>query len=368
MASTWPPVRGVAFTFEVGLVSQADTDIFVATPTLAAGDIQVSKDGGQFANLATFPPAVIDLASGADSGILSVVLTAAEMTADRVAVHFHDAAGNEWQDVEVTFHTSAQSLDTVDANVDAILLDTGTTGVASVIGDVGGDVIGNIVGNVNGDVDGTVAGVGAVARLAIADDVWDELLAGHLGAGSTGAALNAAGAAGDPWITALPGGYVAGSAGKIIGDFSTTFTEARAAKLDLLGAGGAGVTMISPVSIIGDTVQLVKGDGYYLADGRSLQWSSALWPDLTGAAITLGLFYYGVAALTTAGVVVTGGVGITQTVSVDVTEVQTALLAKGYPGTEPSRGYSFDVEAVLLSGHSITLQRGTATVLEDYTP
>jgi hypothetical protein len=52
----------------------------------------------------------------------------------------------------------------------------------------------------------------------IADQVWDEALSGHLGAGSTGEALNAAGAAGDPWVTALPGAYGAGSAGKIVGD------------------------------------------------------------------------------------------------------------------------------------------------------
>src|SRR3990172_11313815 len=48
--------------------------------------------------------------------------------------------------------------------------------------------------------------------------VWDETLADHLDAGSTGNALNAAGAAGDPWSTALPGAYGAGTAGKIVGD------------------------------------------------------------------------------------------------------------------------------------------------------
>jgi hypothetical protein len=52
----------------------------------------------------------------------------------------------------------------------------------------------------------------------IADGVWDELIAGHLGAGSTGAALNGAGSAGDPWTTTLPGAYGAGTAGKIVGD------------------------------------------------------------------------------------------------------------------------------------------------------
>lgn len=53
---------------------------------------------------------------------------------------------------------------------------------------------------------------------AIADQVWDEAIAGHLGAGSTGLALNSAGSAGDPWNTALPGAYGAGTAGKIVGD------------------------------------------------------------------------------------------------------------------------------------------------------
>jgi hypothetical protein len=48
--------------------------------------------------------------------------------------------------------------------------------------------------------------------------VWEEAIAGHLGVGSTGAALNAAGAAGDPWTTALPGAYADGSAGDIIGN------------------------------------------------------------------------------------------------------------------------------------------------------
>jgi hypothetical protein len=53
---------------------------------------------------------------------------------------------------------------------------------------------------------------------AIADAVWDEVLSGHLTSGTTGAALNGAGSAGDPWTTALPGAYGAGTAGKILGD------------------------------------------------------------------------------------------------------------------------------------------------------
>ena len=67
------------------------------------------------------------------------------------------------------------------------------------------------------DADSLAADAGA----EIADAVWDEAIAGHLGAGTTGASLNAAGAAGDPWLIALPGAYVAGSAGEIVGNLVT---------------------------------------------------------------------------------------------------------------------------------------------------
>jgi hypothetical protein len=59
----------------------------------------------------------------------------------------------------------------------------------------------------------------AITVAAIADQVWEEAIADHSGtAGSTAEQLSAAGAAGDPWATALPGAYSAGQAGKIVGD------------------------------------------------------------------------------------------------------------------------------------------------------
>jgi hypothetical protein len=53
---------------------------------------------------------------------------------------------------------------------------------------------------------------------ANADAVWDEAIADHLTAGSTGASLNAAGSSGDPWTTTLPGSYTGTQAGKILAD------------------------------------------------------------------------------------------------------------------------------------------------------
>ena len=47
--------------------------------------------------------------------------------------------------------------------------------------------------------------------------VWDVVANEHSTAGTTGAQLLAAGAAGDPWSTLIPGAYGAGTAGNILG-------------------------------------------------------------------------------------------------------------------------------------------------------
>lgn len=79
----------------------------------------------------------------------------------------------------------------------------------------------------------TAAGIAADAGAEIADAVWDEAIAGHAGAGSTGEALAAAGAAGDPWITALPGSYSAGQAGYIVGTNLNATVSSRASQTSL---------------------------------------------------------------------------------------------------------------------------------------
>lgn len=64
-----------------------------------------------------------------------------------------------------------------------------------------------------------VTGTTPPTAAAIADQVWGEAIADHSGtAGSTAESLNAAGSAGDPWTTAIPGAYGAGSAGYIVGN------------------------------------------------------------------------------------------------------------------------------------------------------
>lgn len=121
--------------------------------------------------------------------------------------------------------------------------------VASVTGNVGGNVtgsVGSVVGLTPANLDVAVSSrmatytqpTGFLAAsfpsavgdataasqvtinnnvIAVPGNTWDVTLASHLTPGSTGAALNAAGSAGDPWQTALPGAYTAGQAGYIIG-------------------------------------------------------------------------------------------------------------------------------------------------------
>lgn len=69
---------------------------------------------------------------------------------------------------------------------------------------------------------------GGLTVQEIVDGVWDEPLADHLDSGTTGAGVNAAGSAGDPWATSLPGAYGAGTAGKIVGDNINATVGSRA--------------------------------------------------------------------------------------------------------------------------------------------
>lgn len=124
MANALPPIKNTGYSFELSLVSQANPDVFQDNPTLAAGDVKVIKDGTLDGNIDTLPTAVTSL-----TRVITVTLSTDEMNADRVAVLFHDASGDEWQDVLVTIFTSAQTFNTIDTNVDSVLADTGTDGV-----------------------------------------------------------------------------------------------------------------------------------------------------------------------------------------------------------------------------------------------
>jgi len=137
--------------------------------------------------------------------------------------------------------------------------DAGVTQVARVGAD--GDTLETLSDQIDGVSTLDAAGVRTAVGLAAAnldaqlgalptdaenaDAVWDEALAGHAAVGSAGAALAAAGGAGDPWATPLPGAYVAGTAGYLMG----TNLDAQISTCCNLGAGAVTFvyTLISSV-------------------------------------------------------------------------------------------------------------------------
>jgi len=120
--------------------------------------------------------------------------------------------GNLSADIAGIFNASVDFTGDGDLSADIV-------GIANAIIDMigSGDLSADIVGIASPTIDIVVTGTGLTVE-SIAAGVWDELIANHLNAGSTGAALNAARSAGDPWITTLPGAYAPGSAGSIIGN------------------------------------------------------------------------------------------------------------------------------------------------------
>lgn len=111
MASSVPPKRAVAYTFYTSLTSQADVKLFQVAPTLAAGDVVIIKDGVLDDNIDTLPVAVTSA-----TRVIAVALSVAEMTADSVAVIFHDAAGAEWCDLVIDIHTvTSKQIDDIPA-------------------------------------------------------------------------------------------------------------------------------------------------------------------------------------------------------------------------------------------------------------
>lgn len=91
-----------------------------------------------------------------------------------------------------------------------------------------------------GVVNATIRALGALASSItvsgdlltttnVASAVWSALAATNNVAGTMGAKLNAAASSGDPWSAILPGAYVAGEAGHILGNLADTLLDASGA-------------------------------------------------------------------------------------------------------------------------------------------
>jgi hypothetical protein len=102
-------------------------------------------------------------------------------------------------------------------------------------------------------LDGAISGIPAA--------MWDVTLSGHLTSGTTGAALNAAGSAGDPWSTALST-YGAGTAGKLVYDGFTTNVPAIKTKTDPMTYTATNFLQTDTAYWKGATAPAMTGDAY----------------------------------------------------------------------------------------------------------
>jgi hypothetical protein len=204
--------------------------------------------------------------------------------------------------------------DNHDTDIDSILEDTGTTipALIAALNDLSQADIRTAIGLASANLDtqlSTIAGyidtevtsiINAIAALndvsaaevnaqvdaaladfftdmaTLVDAIWDELVADHAGAGSAGAALAAAGGSGDPWATALPGAYSAGTAGKIIGDYLDAAISSRLA--------AAGYTAPDNTNI-GNIYNIVNSGTYGLSAIKTLLDTMAGYIDTEVASI-----------------------------------------------------------------------------------
>lgn len=111
-------IYGEASTHYIELLSTS-TGLPVVNPTIAVGDVQVSKDGGAYADITTLP-----VVSPAGTAQVEFELSAAEKTASITRVRFKDVAGNEWLETVYEIQTVEN---TYQAKLEVIDDDSGTT-------------------------------------------------------------------------------------------------------------------------------------------------------------------------------------------------------------------------------------------------
>ncbi|MFN9380385.1 MAG: hypothetical protein ACK6BQ_10545, partial [Bacteroidota bacterium] len=257
--ATWNPKKNVAYRVTFPILD-ADGDLVTGATGL---DSEVSKDAGTFADCTNEATEI-----ATSSGVYYLDLTATEMNADTVAVIVKTTSSGAKTTVLVMYplETADMPVDVLAISGDSVAadnLEAAADGTGYNLGGgsiVAASVTAAVTANTTQLAGQTVAAAGAVtfpstvssltaggvrtelatelARIdvatstrlagsayttpptaaAIADAVWDETIGDHLTAGSTGAALNAAGSAGDPWTTPLPGSYTGSQAGKILAD------------------------------------------------------------------------------------------------------------------------------------------------------
>lgn len=98
-----PPVKGEDFIMRVSLEDVSSPGSFKSSPTIAAGDFKVDKDGGGLTNLSTLP--TVDPTG---TVLVKITLSSTEMNADVVTlVCIDQTSPKEWADLVISIPTTA---------------------------------------------------------------------------------------------------------------------------------------------------------------------------------------------------------------------------------------------------------------------
>lgn len=285
--------QSTAFTFRVGpFVDSTDGVTAETALTIAQADIQISKAGGAYAQTSAAPTTTHDAdgwyqcpLTATDTNTLGA-LTVQIVVAGALPVweHFqvipalvYDSLvlGTDALQVDtIQIGGTVQTANDVGADVDAILVDTAEIGAAgaglTVLATAANlATVDTVVDAILVDTDATIpaqiAALNDPAAAAIADAVWDEAKAGHVGAGSFGEEVQAHALSTE--IAALNDP----SAGAIA---DAVWDEAQA---DHVGAGTFGEIATEIAAILADTgtdgVVLTAAERVAIADailGRSI--------------------------------------------------------------------------------------------------
>jgi len=98
-----PPVKNEDFIIRIALENMTSPGEFKSSPTIAAGDFKVDKDGAGLTNLSTLPS--VDPAA---TVLVKITLSSTEMNADIVTVVCIDQTSpKEWADFIFSIPTTA---------------------------------------------------------------------------------------------------------------------------------------------------------------------------------------------------------------------------------------------------------------------
>jgi hypothetical protein len=257
---------------------KADVDAWLgtaaATPTVAGvPEVDLTHVAGATTNVSTIATSVQTIV-GVTAAVIADAVLDEDMTAHQTQGSLGQAIGDPVADANTIYGavvtaaagaTVAADIIAVKAETASILTDTAEIGAAGAgLTNIGTIATVTTLTNKTGfSLAATgldAVGAAATGVQAIVDAIWDEDVdAGHQTAGTSGKKLDDAGAAADPWATAIPGAYGAGTAGSRLGKLPDV-TAGAAGGVFIAGANAAtSITTALTANVIGNVTGNLSG-------------------------------------------------------------------------------------------------------------